>query len=76
MNKKIIFTAILGLVMAASFTSCKKDQTCKCTTSWDDTAFDATTSETKIKDTKKKAKTKCEAMSSTFAGSVTKCEIQ
>lgn len=76
MKKVFVFAALTLAVF--SFSSCKKDYTCKC-----DQAISGTvvgTTSTIIKDSKSKAKTTCEDMSSSqTTGGVTQtvtCTIQ
>lgn len=65
--KKITLLAVA--FVAISFASCKKNQTCTCTTTYGGTSVSSSAT---IKDTKKKAKEACEKGS---AGYVT-CSIQ
>ncbi len=58
------------LVVAATFTSCKKEYTCECTVNG------VVTSTSTIKDTKKKATDACEAKSNTTLGIETTCKIK
>ncbi len=75
MKKLLTILALSVFVMA--FASCKKDYTCECTTT---TAGVSASASTTIKDTKKKAKEKCdEGDSSSSVGGVTvtsECEIK
>ena len=74
MKKVLLFVAV---VTATSFASCKKDYTCKCTTTYSG-SFAGTPSSTvdsgKFKTTKKKAKTICDVYESSDSNSTTTCE--
>ncbi len=66
--KKFAPIAAIAL-FAIAFTSCKKEYSCEC--SIDGVVYGTT----KIKDTKSKAKSKCETETS-FGGIVAKCELK
>ena len=67
MKKLTVLTVVLA---AFSFASCKKERTCVCTTN---VGTEVSTSE---RATKKKAKSHCEAKSTTSGGLTTTCKIQ
>ena len=68
MKKSIVLIAVLA---AFSFASCKKDYTCVC-------KYSGLEVKTTIKDTKKKAKDACNALTSTYQsnGAAVTCNIE
>jgi len=72
MRKKLLFSAAV-LIAASTFTSCKKDYTCECTTTA--AGYSATASVT-INTTKAKAKDACNATATSMAGYTTTCAIK
>ena len=62
------------LVVAATFTSCKKEYTCECTTTDGSTTVGTTT--TTIKDTKKKAEDACNALNVSSGTAKTECKLK
>lgn len=75
--KKLSLLSVAALIVATSFTSCKKDYTCTCTTSG--TGISASSS-TVINDTKANAEETCDkGDATTTSGSITittACEIK
>ncbi len=71
MKKTMAIAALL--VVAATFTSCKKEYTCECVT---ESGGIKTTTTSTIKDTKKKATDACESLSKEVAGVKTTCSIK
>jgi len=77
MKKGLLFILGAAFIASMSFTSCKKDYTCSCTTKFE--FFGTTTStsaSTIIHDTKSKAKTACEGTSVETSYGSTTCEIK
>ncbi len=75
--KKVILSLVV--VAALSTVSCKKNYTCQCTTTYSGVFAGTpnTVTNTTIDNTKSKAKTACDGLSSTVAGaSSTTCAIQ
>lgn len=69
--KKIIFYSVA--IIAISFTSCKKDQTCECSGEGNGVTTSASST---AKLTNKKAKEWCEEKGGTVNGVTTKCELK
>ncbi len=65
-----ILSVALALIFVVALSSCKKEYTCKCTVNG--IAAGSST----IKDTKSKAKSKCDEGDSNVLGIVTDCELQ
>ncbi len=68
---------LLSLLIVCGFAtimvSCKKDRTCKCTTTYNGSS---NTSEVTVNGTKKKAKEACEKYNVTAGASRTSCELK
>ncbi|MGV6860434.1 MAG: hypothetical protein ACWA41_01615 [Putridiphycobacter sp.] len=78
MKKTFLIVAALGLFVA---TSCKKDRTCSCTTTWSGSTSGSLTADTLLTDmTKKDAQAKCDSYdaSVSFGGDTytTECELK
>ncbi|RMG83557.1 MAG: hypothetical protein D6707_00845 [Bacteroidetes bacterium] len=71
--KKVLSIAAVA-ALAVSFTACKKNYTCECTT-YEDGVPMATTPNT-IRDTKKKAQEQCEAQNTTVGSLKTECTLK
>ncbi len=72
MKKTMAIAALL--VVAATFTSCKKEYSCECTTK--DGSTVVSTATTTIKDTKSKAEDACNGLENTVGTLTTTCEIK
>ncbi len=71
---KKVFAICAVALFAVSFSSCKKDYTCDCTTTESITGTTTTSSST-INATKADAEEACDAMDLTFGTSTTECEL-
>ena len=74
MRKLLLAASALALV--ATFTSCKKDHTCECTTTFDDTSMPTQTVSYTFKETKSKAKDACNTKVVTVTGAKMECKLK
>ena len=68
--KKSLFIIALGMIV---FSSCKKEYTCECKTNGGSSPI---VTQEKIKDSKKKATSTCEAKNAVTNAIITVCEIK
>lgn len=73
---KKLLLAVAAVALVGTFTSCKKEHTCECTTSFDDTSIPSQKVSTTFKETKSKAKDACNTKVVTVPGAKMECKLK
>lgn len=73
---KNLLLAVAAVALVGTFTSCKKDQTCECTTTFDNSSTPVQTVSYTFKETKSKAKDACNSKVVTVTGAKMECKLK
>lgn len=76
MKKGIALVLGAAFIMALGFTSCKKDYTCECTTTFTAGGIDPQVVSFTFNDTKKNAEAACEGKVVSVPGATMTCELK